>query len=145
MEVILMGVDTPITVSVKGKLLVYAIVFSQVRCTFKHLTLSILQKQLTAISARIYLLKANDGNKNNVWNVFDPLSTNPTKRSNTLPTNCLSVFDHFVELALKQLKLVMWNVALLVHLTLAVKISSSSLAAKISSSRVTYMIWASVR
>ena len=42
---------------------------------------------------------------------IDPLSTNPTKWSNTLkqfvgylPTNCLSVFDHFVGLALKGLK-----------------------------------------
>ena len=42
--------------------------------------------------------------------VFNPLSTNPTKWSNTLkqfvgklPTNCLSVFDHFVILALKGL------------------------------------------
>ena len=41
----------------------------------------------------------------------NPLSANPTKWSNTLkqfvgklPTNCLSVFDHFVELALKGLK-----------------------------------------
>ena len=41
----------------------------------------------------------------------NPLSTNPTKWSNTLkqfvgklPTNCLSVFDHFVKLALKELK-----------------------------------------
>ena len=41
-----------------------------------------------------------------------PLNTNPTKWSNTfkqfvgnLPTNCLSVFDHFVELALKELDL----------------------------------------
>ena len=40
----------------------------------------------------------------------NPLSTNPIKRSNTLKqfvgnlqTNCLSVFDHFVELALKGL------------------------------------------
>ena len=38
----------------------------------------------------------------------NPLSANPTKWSNTLkqfvgklPTNCLSVFDHFVKLALK--------------------------------------------
>ena len=37
----------------------------------------------------------------------NPLSANPTKWSNTLkqfvgklPTDCLSVFDHFVELAL---------------------------------------------
>ena len=47
---------------------------------------------------------------------FNPLSANPTKWSNTLkqfvgnlPTNCLSVFDHFVKLALKGLKeLRMW-------------------------------------
>ena len=39
---------------------------------------------------------------------FNPLSANPTKWSNTLkqfignlPMNCLSVFDHFVKLALK--------------------------------------------
>ena len=42
---------------------------------------------------------------------LNPLSANPTKWSNTLkqfvvnlPTNCLSVFDHFVKLALKGLK-----------------------------------------
>ena len=42
---------------------------------------------------------------------FNPLSANPTKWPNTLknfvgklPTNCLSVFDHFVKLALKGLK-----------------------------------------
>ena len=42
---------------------------------------------------------------------FNPLSANPTKWSNTLkqfvgklPTNCLSGFDHFVGLALKGLK-----------------------------------------
>ena len=41
----------------------------------------------------------------------NPLSTNPTKWSNTLkqfvgklPMNCFSVFDHFVKLALKELK-----------------------------------------
>ena len=41
----------------------------------------------------------------------NPLSANPTKWSNTLkqfvgklPTNCLSVFDHFVKLALNGLK-----------------------------------------
>ena len=41
---------------------------------------------------------------------FNPLSANPTKWSNTLkqfvgklPTNSLSVFDHFVILALKGL------------------------------------------
>ena len=46
----------------------------------------------------------------------NPLSTNFTKWSNTLkqfvgklPTNCLSVFDHFVELANKGLKLIIAN------------------------------------
>ena len=34
----------------------------------------------------------------------NPLTVNPTKWSNTLPTNCLSVFNHFVGLALKGLK-----------------------------------------
>ena len=41
---------------------------------------------------------------------FNPSSANPTKWSNTLkqvivklPSNCLSVFDHFVGLALKGL------------------------------------------
>ena len=44
--------------------------------------------------------------------IFNPLSANPTKWSNTpkqfvsnLGTNCLSVFDHFVKLALKRLML----------------------------------------
>ena len=43
---------------------------------------------------------------------LNPLSANPTKWSNTLkkfvgnlPTNCLSVFDHFVKLALKRLRI----------------------------------------
>ena len=42
---------------------------------------------------------------------LNPLSANPPKRSNTLkqffaklPTNCLSVFDHFVGLVLKGLR-----------------------------------------
>ena len=42
--------------------------------------------------------------------IISPLSANPTKWSNTLkefvgklPTNCLSVFDHFVGLAFKGL------------------------------------------
>ena len=48
---------------------------------------------------------------------FNPLSANFTKWSNTLkqfvaklPTNCLSVFDHFVGLALK------WNISLRLRL-----------------------------
>ena len=38
-----------------------------------------------------------------LFSVFNPLSANITKWSN-LPTNCLSVFDHFVILALKGLR-----------------------------------------
>ena len=45
-------------------------------------------------------------------NIFDPVSANPTKWSNTLkricrqnPTNCLSVFDHFIGLTLNGLRL----------------------------------------
>ena len=45
------------------------------------------------------------------WNNINPLSTNPTKWSNTLKQfvgkllmNCLSVFDYFVKLVLKGLK-----------------------------------------
>ena len=44
--------------------------------------------------------------------IVNPLSANPTKWSNTLkqfvgklPTNCLSVFDYFVGLELKGLKI----------------------------------------
>ena len=47
---------------------------------------------------------------------FNPLSANPTKWSNTLkqfvrnlPTNCLSVFDHFVKLPLKRFNLVKYD------------------------------------
>ena len=45
--------------------------------------------------------------------VINPLSANPTKWSNTLkqflgklPTNCLSVLNHFVKLAFKGLKII---------------------------------------
>ena len=47
--------------------------------------------------------------------LFNPLSANPTKWSNTLkqfvgtlPTNCLTVFDHFVGLVLKGLRIIIW-------------------------------------
>ena len=52
----------------------------------------------------------HDTLKERISSVIIPLSANPTKWSNTLkqflgklPTNCLSVFDHFVRLALKGL------------------------------------------
>ena len=47
----------------------------------------------------------------NLYGAINPLSANFTKWSNTLkqffgklPTNCLSVFDHFLKLGLKRLK-----------------------------------------
>ena len=53
---------------------------------------------------------------NSVALVFNPLSANPTKWSNTLkqfvgnlPTNYLSVFDHFVKLAVKVLIKILWK------------------------------------
>ena len=46
----------------------------------------------------------------NIFSYFNPLNANPEKWSNTLkqivgnlPTICLSVFDHFMNLALKGL------------------------------------------
>ena len=52
----------------------------------------------------------NTSKKQNKGDTLNPLSANPTKWSNTLkqfvgnlPTNCLSVFDHFLGLALKGL------------------------------------------
>ena len=46
-----------------------------------------------------------------IFHIFNPLSANPEKWSNTLkqivdnlPTICLSVFDHFMNLALKGLR-----------------------------------------
>ena len=57
-----------------------------------------------------YLIIYNDISCHFIELNVNPLSTIPTKRSNTLkqfvgnlPTNCLNVFDHFVILALKEL------------------------------------------
>ena len=64
------------------------------------------------MAASVYAQKAvSDVFLRGVHNSFNPVSANPTKWSNTpkqffgkLPTNCLSVFDHFVKLALKGLR-----------------------------------------
>ena len=60
------------------------------------------------VIAQIHNYKDNDESFSTP--TVNPLSANPTKWSNTLkqfvgnlPTNCLSVFDHFVGLALKGL------------------------------------------
>ena len=57
------------------------------------------------------LSKSNEAETRNKQELINPLSANPTKWSNTLKqfvgnllTNCLSVFDHCVKLALKQLR-----------------------------------------
>ena len=54
-------------------------------------------------------MSSDIGNVGQIYSwLSNPLSANPSKWSNTLkqfvgklPTNCLSVFDHFVKLALK--------------------------------------------
>ena len=64
------------------------------------------------LDPRVGILKDSE---NNTW--FNPLNTNPTKWLNTikqfvrkLPTNCLSVFDHFVGLAFKWLRAMTYRV-----------------------------------
>ena len=58
----------------------------------------------------IYAAKGKSLSSLPIYIPFNPLSANPTEWSNTLkqfvgnlPTICLSVFDHFVKLALKGL------------------------------------------
>ena len=58
-----------------------------------------------------------------LFSAFNPLSTNPTKWSNTLKqfvgklsTNCLSVFDHFMKLALKGLRAHIFKVFILCYI-----------------------------
>ena len=58
------------------------------------------------------IIRYLQNNNQNILSHFNPLSANPTKWSNTLkqfvgnlPTNCLSVFDHFMNLALKGLRM----------------------------------------
>ena len=70
----------------------------------------------TALSRSSIKLEPIDYKNYNLF-VFNPLSANPTKWSSTLkqfvgilPTNCLTVFDHFVKLACKGLISNMSNV-----------------------------------
>ena len=76
---------------------------------------------------------------------FDPLNANPTKWSNTLkqfvgnlPTNCLSVFDHFVGLALKGLKTGVPNIVRKCFCSLLDKKSNSLKMSHSESSCITY-------
>ena len=62
------------------------------------------------------LITVNDKDPPWMNEYINPLSANPIKRSNTLKqfiskllTNCLSVFNHFVKLALKELSKKYWT------------------------------------
>ena len=67
---------------------------------------------LTTKFVLLYLIKSLKEDLQECLNyeTVNPLSANPTKRSNTLkqflsklPPNCLSVFDHYMGVALKRL------------------------------------------
>ena len=85
-------------------------------CFFEVLECMKMEKDLGTYPIDIKLYCVNKiKSYTNIWHhilsSFNPLSANFTKWSNTLkqfvgklPTNCLSVFDHFVGLALKGLK-----------------------------------------
>ena len=77
-----------------------------------RLYLQFVSRLLDLISKMVasYMMKHVTLHFTKYYNLFNPLSTNFTKWWNTLkqfvdklPTNCLSVFDHFVGLALKGL------------------------------------------
>ena len=76
--------------------------------------------------------------------VLNPLSANPTKWSDTLkqfvgnlPTNCLSVFDDFVKLALKglsyQKKLLFLLLEIYLFVTKKSRVSAENIGIKVSS------------
>ena len=74
------------------------------------MALELIIEELSIASAGIYKLKRRMGSFNDILYNINPLSANFTRWSNTfkqfvdnLPMNCLSVFDHFMGLALKGL------------------------------------------
>ena len=76
--------------------------------TMSSLTLNYLKKKLSVLV--FLILDIKQIRQTRIWQIISPLSANSTKWLNTLkqfvgnlPTNCLSVFDHFVKLALKGL------------------------------------------
>ena len=88
----------------------------QIQSPAKHLRWSVLRKKtlLTCFVKRSILNVRLDSeysstdtySKDFSTSWLNPLCANPTKQSNTLkqkPTNCLSVFDHFLGLVLKGL------------------------------------------
>ena len=82
-------------------------------CIYKHPTLQRNDFMNNCISPLLLKLQEESSTIIFLLGNFNPLSANPTKWSNTLkqfvsklPTNCLSVFDHFVKLVLKELILI---------------------------------------
>ena len=79
--------------------------------------------------------------KNNLNIFFNPLSANPTKWPNTLkqfvgklPTNCLSVFGHFLNLALKGLRSTLNNLNSLVTTEICCTVDDKTVAVPLHSS-----------
>ena len=71
-----------------------------------------LKRKFSAVTELLSSILKNEILKASIFCQHNPLSANPTKWSNTLKqfvgklrTNCLSVFDHFVKLALKEIRL----------------------------------------
>ena len=79
--------------------------------------------------------------KNNLNIFFNPLSANPTKWPNTLkqfvgklPTNCLSVFGHFLNLALKGLRSTLNNLNSIVTTEICCTVDDKTVAVPLHSS-----------
>ena len=89
---------------------IFQLLFSQTKCGLSKLIATL--KVGLSPSPNIGFIYLNESPLKMLKNTnLNPLSANPTKCSNTLkqivsnlPTNCLSVFDHFVKLALIELK-----------------------------------------
>ena len=77
-----------------------------------------LNKKLTLrVFRRHYINSRKDLQEEENYKIINPLNANPEKWSNTLkqivgnlPTICLSVFDHFMNLALKGLRLLFTSI-----------------------------------
>ena len=93
----------------KTKIIVHILQFSYVYVTFYPVVLTRFWKWKSVFFKSV--LSSHCKNTGPVTRDVNPLSANPTKWSNTLnlPTNCLSVFDHFAKSALKGLSPLKWG------------------------------------